>query len=115
MYTALCSQLQLNIPLLGDPLCFSLHLNKVRWVLELLQPNKVLLNASGRHKAIEDANAPCFIVCAACTCTAERLLSNNSTCALLVVVYITSRITQLVRGGEERLSVGGKATTKLSI
>lgn len=91
------------------------HSNDVRWVLEILQPHEVLLDASGRHKAIEDTNAPCFIVGAACARAAERLLSNNSTCALLVIVHIAGRIAQLVRGDEERLSVSGEATAKLSI
>jgi hypothetical protein len=89
--------------------------NDVRWVPEILQPHEVLLYAPGRHKTIEDANAPCFIVRPACTCAAKRLLSNGSTRTLLVVIHITSRVAQLVRGSEECLSVSGEAASKLKI
>lgn len=109
------SQWQVHICLFEVTLPLLLHSNDVRWVLEILQPHEVLLDASGGHKAIEYVNAPCFIVCPACACAAERLLSNNSTCALLVVVHIAGRIAQLVRGSEECLSVSREATTKLSI
>lgn len=73
--------------------------------MELFQSDKVLLDTSSTDEAVEDADAACFIVRSTRARTSEWLLSNDSTCALLVVVHVSGSIAQLVCGSYQGFPV----------
>jgi hypothetical protein len=81
--------------------------------MEFLQPNKVLLDAPSAHKSIKDTNTPSFIIRPTAASTPKRLLSHHRTSTFVVVVYVTSRVTQFVGGRQECVTVGSE--TKLKI
>ena len=64
--------------------------------MKFLQSNKVLLDAPSANKSIKNTNTTSFIIRSTAACTTERLLAYHGTSALVVVVYITSRVTQFV-------------------
>ena len=83
--------------------------DQVRWVAEILKGDKVLLDAPCAHEPVENADAACLVVRAARARTAEGLLPDDGTRALLVVVHVAGGVAELVRGEDERSAVGGEA------
>lgn len=83
--------------------------NQVRWVLEVLQANEVLLYASGRNEPIEDTDTPSFVVCTTCSPSSKRLLPHNSASAFFVVIDVASGVAQYVRGGQKGFAICSKA------
>jgi hypothetical protein len=77
--------------------------------VEILQSHKVLLYAPGAHKPVEDRNASGLIVRSTRACTTKRLLANDGTRALLVVVHVTSRVAETVGSCQKRLAVASEA------
>jgi len=73
--------------------------------MEILQPNKVFLDAPSANKSIKDTNTPSFIIRPTSACTTERLLAYHGTCTFFVIVYITSRVTQFVGCSKECVTV----------
>jgi len=71
-------------------------LNQVGWVTEVLKAYEVLFDRPCRDKPIENTDASSFIVRSTCTRSTERLLTHDCASAFLVVVYVTSGVTQLV-------------------
>ena len=88
--------------------------SQVRRVLEVLEADEVVLHAARANKAVEDADATGLVVGAASTRAAERLLADDSACALLVVVHVAGGVAQLVARLDERLAVGGEARRRIS-
>ena len=80
-------------------------LHEVRRIEVVLEADKVLLDATRRHEAVEDGHASGFVVGATSTRTAERLLTDDGTCAFFVVVHVTSSVAKLVGRLEESLAV----------
>ena len=80
-------------------------LNQIRWISEILQPNKVFLDASSTNKSIKNTNTPCFIIRPTSSCTTKRLLSDHSTSTFFVVVHVTCRVTQLVSCRQECMTI----------
>lgn len=80
-------------------------LSQVRRVEVVLEADEVLLDAPRRDEAVEDRHAPGLVVCAARARTTERLLPNNGTRALLVVVDVAGRVAQSVGSLEQSLAV----------
>ena len=80
-------------------------LQDVGRVVEIFQANEVLLDTPRTDEAIEDVDASSLIIGSTSTSTTERLLANNSTSALLVVVHIACGVPELVSCGDQRLAV----------
>jgi len=83
--------------------------NQVGQVLEIFQSNKVLLDAPWRDKSIEEVDTASLIVRPTATGTSEWLLTDNSTCTLLVVINVTCGMAQLIGCSDERLAIGRKS------
>lgn len=81
------------------------RLSKVGRVREVLEPDKVLLDAARGHEAVEDRDAARLVVCAAAPRATERLLADDRARALLVVVHVAGGVTQAVRRVYEGLAV----------
>ena len=81
------------------------HLLEVGRVQEVIQSDKVLLDATRRHEAVEDGHTSSLVVGATSTRTAERLLTDDGTRAFFVVVHVTSSVAKLVGCLEESLAV----------
>ena len=67
--------------------------------MEILQPNKVFLDAPSANKSIKNANTTGFIIRSTSACTTERLLSYYCTSTFVIIVHVTSRVTQFVGCG----------------
>lgn len=74
--------------------------NQIRGIVEVFQPDKVLLDAPRTNKAIEDTDATGLVVGATSSGATERLLADNCSRALFVVIDVTSRIAETVCGGK---------------
>ncbi len=80
-------------------------LRQVGWIQVILQVHKVLLDAPRRHEAVEDRHASGLVVRSARTGTTKRLLTDDSTSALLIVVHIARSVTELVRSEQKGFAV----------
>ena len=80
-------------------------LHKVGRVQVVLEPYEVFLDAARGHEAVEDRDATGLIVRAARACTAEWLLTDDRSCALLVVVDVACRVAEAVSGLQKHLAV----------
>lgn len=91
---------------------FSVHcraLYQVGRILEILQPDKILLDAARADEAVEDADTARLVVRTTCPCSTEWLLPDYSARALLIVIHVSCCVSQPVRRGEECMAVGGEA------
>lgn len=87
-------------------------LDKIGRVAEVLETYEVFFDRPCRHEPVENANTSRLVVGSARTSTAERLLTNDCACALLVIVDIPCCIAQSVCREKERVAVGGKAAAQ---
>jgi len=79
--------------------------------LEILQPNKVFLDASSANKSVEDADTPSLVVGPTGACATKRLLSDYRTSALFVVIDVAGRVTQLVSCRQEGVTIRSETIT----
>lgn len=87
-------------------------LDKIGRVAEVLETYEIFFDRPCRHEPVENANTSRLVVGSARTSTAERLLTNDCACALLVIVDIPCCIAQSVCREKERVAVGGKAAAQ---
>ncbi len=86
--------------------------HQVRRILEIFQPNKVLLDAPRAYEAIENTDATRLIVRPASTSTTEWLLPDHSPSAFFVVVHVTGSVAELVIGFDQGFAVRGESRKK---
>lgn len=99
---------------IGNQLRSSPHnLHQVARVRILLQSNETLLDTPRGHKPVEDADTSSLIVRTATPGTSKRLLTNNGSRALLVVIHVSGSVTEPVGGLDEHLSVRSEANERL--
>ena len=80
----------------------------------VLEPDEVLLDAARRDEAVEDGHAAGLVVRAARACATERLLANDGTSALFIIVDVPGGVAQLVSRRKERLAVRREASEDMS-
>lgn len=84
-------------------------LDQVRRIPKVLQRQEILLNTPRTDEPIENRDTPRLIVRPARTRTTERLLSDDGTRALFVVVDVASCVAKLVGGEEKGFALGCEA------
>ena len=89
--------------------CSKYDLQQVARVAIFLQPNETLLDTPRRYEPVEDADTPSLIVRATTPGTSERLLANNSSRTLFVVIHISGSVAEPIGGLDEHLSVRREA------
>lgn len=95
-----------NSQLRYGPQC---NLHQVARVAIFFQPNETLLDAPRRHEPVEDADTPSLVVRAATPGTSERLLANNSSCTLLVVIHVSGSVAEPIGGLDQHPSIRSEA------
>jgi len=83
----------------------SCNLHQVARVPIFLQPNETLLDTPCGYEPVEDADTSGLVVRTAAPGTSERLLTDNSSRALIVIVHVSSSVAETVGGLDEHLSV----------
>ena len=81
------------------------NLHQVTRVPVFLQPNETLLDTPRGYKPVEDADASSLVVRAATPGTSERLLTNDGSRTLIVVVHVSGSVAETIGGVDEHLSV----------
>jgi hypothetical protein len=89
-------------------------LNQVAWVVEALEVNKVLLDASRTDEPIEEANRARLVVGSTRASTTEWLLTYDGASTLIIVVYVARCMTQAIRCGNQCLTVSREAKSIVS-
>jgi len=93
----------------SQSLSYILGSHQVGRIPKALKPNKRLLNAPCRHKAGEERDTTRLVVRPAGTTASKRLLSDNRTRALFVVVYIPCSVSERICSFDERGAILRKA------
>ena len=83
--------------------------NIVARVGDLVDSNKALLDTPCTHEAIEDIDTSRLIVRPTSPSSTERLLTDDRSCAFVVVIDVPSGVAQTVCGVDEDLAVGCEA------
>jgi len=84
---------------------------QIRGVLELLQANKVFLDAPCTDKAPKDAHTTSFVVRTTGSGSAKRLLADNCPRTLFIVVDVAGCIAKSVRCLKKRYTILSEATS----
>lgn len=87
----------------------SCDLHQVARIPVFLQPDETLLDAPRGYKPVEDADTSSLIIRTAAPGASERLLADNSSGTLLVVVHVPGSVAEPVGGLDKYLSVRGEA------
>jgi len=74
------------------PVLLAFNLDEIRGIGEIFQTDEILLDAPRRYEAVEDRHAPGLVIGSTRARTAKRLLSDNGSCALLVVVDVAGGV-----------------------
>lgn len=86
-----------------------LFLRQITGVGEVFEPHEVLLDTASADEPVENADASSLVICPTRPCATERLLPDDGSRALLIVVYVACCIAQLVRGADKRRPRSGEA------
>lgn len=84
----------------------NINLDQVRRIPKVLQRQEVLLDTPRADEPVENRDTPRLIVRPARTRTTERLLADDGTRTLFVVVDVASCVAELVGGEEEGFALG---------
>lgn len=84
-------------------------LYQVGGILEILQPDKVLLDTARADEAIEDTDTTRLVVRTTCPGSAEWLLPDDGAGALLVIIHVSCCVAKSICCGEECMAVGSEA------
>ena len=97
------------VPLFALQIYMPNILHQVGGVEIVFDADEILLDAPSRDEPIENCHAPSFIVRATGACTTERLLADDSACALLVEVHVARGVAELVRRMHEGFTLLSEA------
>lgn len=88
-----------------------MYLFVVRWVLEVVQLQEVLLDVSDGNESGQDVTGTGLVVGTGHSSTTEPLLGHDGTSGLVIDVEVTSTVSQLLLGQSDGVTVLGKDGT----
>jgi len=80
------------------------NLQQVTRVAIFLQSNETLLDTPRRYEPVKDADTPSLVVRTTTPGTSERLLPNDSSRTLFVVIHVSGSVAEPIGGLDEHLS-----------